>query len=145
MESSVKCKNLFGLLNRTAVFLSESYKRNAVWKDKIGDKNLKRLKKISNTRWWSKSKALETIFISYKDQTNELYSALLIVLHTISTDTEFDGKTSSEAQSLLNAWTTFETLILSFIFMFIFQHLTPASNYLQTKGIDFHQAFNIKY
>lgn len=144
-ESSVNCKNLFGLLNRTANFLSESYKRNAVWKDKIGKNNFKKLKKISNTRWWSKSKALETIFDSYRDQTNELYSTLLLVLYTISTDIkgDFDGKTSSEAQSLLHSWTNFETLILSFIFMFIFHHLTPASNYLQTKGLDFHQAFHI--
>lgn len=140
----VKCKNLFGLLNRTAVFFSESYKRDSVWKEHQGN-DFRTLKKICNTRWWSKAKALEVIFVSYQNISNELYSTLLSALKYIACDNvnEFDGKTSSEANSLLSAWTSFETLILSKSFLRIFEILTPASNYLQTAGLNFQVAFKI--
>lgn len=139
-----KCKNLFGLLNRTAVFFSESYKRDSVWKEHQGN-DFRRLKKICNTRWWSKARALEVIFGSYQNISNELYSTLLTALKYIASDelNEFDGKTSSEADSLLNSWTSFETIVLSLIFLQIFEILTPASNYLQTAGLNFQVAFKI--
>ncbi|KAF2893769.1 hypothetical protein ILUMI_12404 [Ignelater luminosus] len=48
----------------------------------------------------------------------------------------------THARSLLDAWTSYETLVLAFTFIAVFQHLTPASNYLQTQGLDINQAFN---
>lgn len=142
-ENIVKCKTFFGLLNRTACFMTESYKRHSVWKGKLNEGKFKSLKKISNTRWWSKAKALETLFGSSSDQSNELYTTLLVVLHFIATSNNFDAKTSSEAQSLIGSWVGFETLNIAFLYLKIFEILTPASNYLQTKGLDFNQAFHI--
>ncbi|KAF2905272.1 hypothetical protein ILUMI_00904 [Ignelater luminosus] len=49
----------------------------------------------------------------------------------------------TDARSLLDAWTSYETLLLVFTFMAVFQHLTPASSYLQTQDLDINRAFNI--
>ncbi|KAF2900742.1 hypothetical protein ILUMI_05444 [Ignelater luminosus] len=120
----------------------DSYKRDALWKTQLGNK-IRLLMKICNTRWWSKAKALQTIFGSINYHENELYSILLVVLYTIPVSDDFDGRTSSDARSLLDTWTSYETLVLAFTFMAVFQHFTPVSNYLQTQGLDISQAFNI--
>ena len=64
-------------------------------------------------------------------------------MHAIGNGQNFDNTTCSKAQSLLECWPKFETILLAFIYLKLFQHLTPASNYLQTKGLDFTQAFHI--
>lgn len=142
-ESCLASINLFGLLNRTSCYISDSYKRMIIWKEKLGENNLKRLKKICSTRWWSKARALEVLFGSYFDQKNETYSTILIVLFSIHTSNEFDSKSRSEAKSLLDSFTKFETVVVAFTYLRLFQFLTPASNYLQTKGLNFQQAFLI--
>ncbi|XP_063820331.1 zinc finger MYM-type protein 1-like [Pseudophryne corroboree] len=141
-------KSLFGLLEKTACFFSESYKRLSVWKEQVskqrhGQEKLSRLKKIGDTRWWSKPRALSTIFGSASDQSNELYSTRLYCLEYISLSPEYESKIISKAEYLLHGWTRHETLLVSFMFMQIFEIVTPVSDYLQTAGLDILQAWRM--
>lgn len=97
-KSSVQIKSYFGLINRVACFLFESYKRISVWENvcKNSSKS-KKLKKIVETRWWSKSNAINTLFRNYHNQKDEVYSIVLAVLKEISDSTDFNEKTCSEA------------------------------------------------
>jgi len=54
---------LFSLFNEVAVFFKESYKRMDVWKNTVGENIKKKLVSIGMTRWWSKEKSLQTIFV----------------------------------------------------------------------------------
>lgn len=144
----VSCvKSFFGLLEMTAVFFTDSYKRSAVWTQQVsshhGHEKLARLKKISNTRWWSKPRALSTLFSSLADQTKELYSTMLVCLEHISTSVHFDKNAINDARSLLHSWTRYETLLVAFLFMQIFEIVSPVSDYLQTLGLDILQAWRM--
>lgn len=68
-ESCKMAKDFLGLLNSTAVFISESHKRMSEWtkvnkeiSEAEGHELLRHLQKINTTRWWSKDKALRSIF-----------------------------------------------------------------------------------
>uniref|UniRef100_A0A803KFL2 DUF4371 domain-containing protein n=1 Tax=Xenopus tropicalis TaxID=8364 RepID=A0A803KFL2_XENTR len=144
----IHVKSLFGLLEKTACFFSESYKRLSVWTEQVssqrhGQEKLLRLKKIGDTRWWSKPRALSTIFGSCSDQSKELYSTLIYCLEHISLSPQFDSKVVSEAKYLIYGWTRYETLLVSFLFMQIFEIATPVSDYLQTSGLDILQAWRM--
>lgn len=144
IQSSIKIKSYFGLLNRVACFISESHKRMELWEKLYKKENrVKRLVKIGDTRWWSKSKSVFNLFGSFENQSNEMYSVLLMVLYQIANSTDFDAKTCSEARSLLENCCKFETILISFFMMRLFSYLTPASKYLQTEGIDLFQACHI--
>ncbi|OCT97145.1 hypothetical protein XELAEV_18009368mg [Xenopus laevis] len=80
----IPVKLLFGLLEKTACFFSESYKRMS-----------------------------------------------------------FDSKVVSEAKYLIHGWTRYETLLVSFLFVQIFEIATPVSDYLQTSGLDILQALRM--
>jgi len=59
-------EHLFGLIEQSAVFLTDSHKRMTTWMSVTGEKHsahekLYRLQKIGATRWWSKEKALSSI------------------------------------------------------------------------------------
>lgn len=58
--------NLIIIYQKTAVFISRSYKRSNFWKttlqEKVGHKKLRKLKKIGETRWNSQDEALKAIF-----------------------------------------------------------------------------------
>ncbi|XP_060846214.1 SCAN domain-containing protein 3-like [Rhopalosiphum padi] len=59
-------ENLFGLVETSAVFLSDSHKRMSAWMaitkvKHVAHNKLYRLQKIGVTRWWSKDKALSSI------------------------------------------------------------------------------------
>ncbi|CAH0557837.1 unnamed protein product [Brassicogethes aeneus] len=68
-DSTVKllqAENLFGLVEESALFLSSSHKRMAVWEKETKRKHTAhdkfyRVQKIEATRWWSKHKALSSI------------------------------------------------------------------------------------
>lgn len=67
IDSTKAVKDFFGLLQTTAVFISESHKRMTIWTEvnrdcTEGHQLLRRLQKVNCTRWWSKNRALESIF-----------------------------------------------------------------------------------
>lgn len=75
-KCNIASQNLFGLLQKTAVFFSESHKRSNIWKDilfekQIGHDKMRKLQKLSNTRWNSKDKALKTIFHSWSEDSSK--------------------------------------------------------------------------
>uniref|UniRef100_H3A7Q5 DUF4371 domain-containing protein n=1 Tax=Latimeria chalumnae TaxID=7897 RepID=H3A7Q5_LATCH len=142
-----EAKSLFGLLHRTAIFISESHKRMDAWKADTGDASsaakFKRLQKIGETRWWSKYKALKHIFRTFEDSSEALYATLVHTLIFLSTSEKFDSKTSSEASSLLENFVKFQTVLTAFMFLKMFETLDLTSKYLQTKGLDYMSAWSM--
>ena len=135
----LEAKNLYGLIESTAVFMRNSYKRMNVWKgfaDKIGEDSLRRLKKIGDTRWTSKYQALEAIIGCFGTLNPQHLVLLLVVLHYIATSEEFEPKVAYEANNLRNHWMNFKVLLVAIVYSRIFQVCTPVSKYLQTNGMD---------
>lgn len=104
-ECCLNAENLFGLVQQSATFLSDSYKRMKVWRDlsKLSHDKLRKLNLISATRWWNKDKAFSSI-IQFND-TNMKSSRFLLFIHffleIISSNSKFDTKTKFTARSLL--------------------------------------------
>jgi hypothetical protein len=143
-------QDLFNLLQKTAVFFSDSYKRTGIWKnylskDQTGNDKLRKLQKLGTTRWNSKDAALKCIFGSWfvSGETSDRYNVLVESLHFLDTDSSIDSNTSSDARFLLEKWTSFEYILTSFIFLEIFHYTTPASKYLQSKELDFITVINL--
>ncbi|KAF0708975.1 zinc finger MYM-type protein 1-like, partial [Aphis craccivora] len=131
-KCNIVSQNLFDLLQKTAVFFSESHKRTDVWKhilsiNEKGSNKLRKLQKLGNTRWNSKDVALKTIFHSWSEDNNkrDRFFYLLISLHTLGYDEKYikDTKMASEARALLMKWSSFE-------------------NILETEGLDYIMAWN---
>ena len=123
MTDAITCcleaKNLYGLIESTAVFMRNSYKRMNVWKgfaDKIGEDSLRRLKKIGDTRWTSKDQALEAIFGCFGTMNPQHLVLLLVALHYIATSEEFEPKVSYEANNLRNHWLNFKVLLVAIVY-----------------------------
>lgn len=146
--TSISCilsaKNVFGLLQTTHTFCSESYKRTLEWEkstDRLkGREKLIRFEHLGKTRWYSNDKSLTKIFGSYHEQKTSIFESLLKFLHNVKVGKTFDSKTSYEAAALLGNWTKMENLITAFVFLKIFDILGPLSKYLQTTGLDIHVA-----
>lgn len=144
VSESVSCvtsaKNLFGLLETTRNFCSESYKRVIEWEKTTaglkGRKKLIRFEHLGKTRWYSKEKALTKIFGSFSEPKTEVFHCLLKFLFEIKMSDSFDSKTSFEASALLENWLKMETILTAFVFLQIFEILGPFSKYLQTEGLD---------
>ena len=135
----LEARNLYGLIESTAVFMRNSYKRMNVWKgfaDKIGEDSLRRLKKRGDTRWTSKDQALESIIGCFGTLNPQRLVLLLVVLHYIATFEEFEPKVAYEANNLRNHWMNFKVLLVATVYSRIFQVCTPVSKYLQTNGMD---------
>ncbi|CAH0549851.1 unnamed protein product [Brassicogethes aeneus] len=62
LKDNLQASNLFSLLNTTASFFRESYKRMDIWSSISEDQNRKKLGLIGTTRWWSKEKELVKVF-----------------------------------------------------------------------------------
>ncbi|KAE9542505.1 hypothetical protein AGLY_003366 [Aphis glycines] len=129
-NSTECCQNaemLFGLVQQSATFLSDSHKRTKVWSDltkkihKCHDK-LRKLNLIGATRWWSKDKALTSI-IQFNEPNIENFQFLLFIyflLQIISKDSKFDAKTKFTARNLLKLWSKFEVIFTAAIYIDIF-------------------------
>ena len=75
---SIKAEKLFGLVQQVAIFLSDSCKRMSVWQNltqttKKGHEKSYRLNRIDATRWWSRDKALSSVFELPENILNILY------------------------------------------------------------------------
>jgi hypothetical protein len=142
-------KDFLGLLQTTAVCLSQSYKRMQVWKkinkdSTTGNQLLRRLQKVNATRWWSKDRALQSILDDPSVPLNDSkkFLTLLICLHTIGNLEDFNADATFQANSLLANWCKFQNILVAFVFRDMFNSSTPTSKYLQTNGIDLLTASN---
>ena len=105
------------------------------WKDNT-DTN-KRMNLIGDTRWWAKDVALTKIFGNFEDSTQSLYVELLMTMEEIRTSNVGNHSSNAyQAQNFITNLTSFETILMSKIFLRIFAITTPLSKYLQTVGLD---------
>ncbi|XP_068122030.1 zinc finger MYM-type protein 1-like [Hyperolius riggenbachi] len=143
----VPAVSLFGLLSNLSTFFNESYKRMKLWEDQIkkktGSSKLKRLEHIGRTRWSSRARALRKLFGSFDDHSKELCSDLLIILKQVSESHDFRTSVRHEALKLGENLCKFETILVAFTFVRIFDITTPVSDYLQSTGLDFIQAWRM--
>lgn len=154
-DSTVKllqAENLFGLVEESAVFLSSSHKRMAVWEKETKRKHtahdkLYRVQKIGATRWWSKHKALSSIvdeeFLISENSVNSVKFFNFISVFKEISDGSFDSKSRFTARNLISQWSKFENLFLSFVLLDLFLVTSPVSKYLQSKTIDYALAWNL--
>ncbi|KAL4098359.1 hypothetical protein QTP88_022988 [Uroleucon formosanum] len=156
MEDSTKkiveAENLFGLVEQTAVFLSDSYKRMEVWKSVTGKNHsghnkLYILQKICTTRWWSKEKALSSIIDKeFTTKTDLLKESKLITLLQFLIEINngnFNSSTKFMARTLIEKWSLFRTILISFVLLDIYSITTPVSIYLQSKSLDYLKAWSM--
>lgn len=139
---SKESKLVEGLIQETANYIKDSYKRMDVWLNTIKTvKNYSELKRpqlYSSTRWWSKEKSLNHIL----NEPLDLY-VLLKVLNTIVNSGSFDNKAVSGAKMLIKSWCNYRTVLSALLLKELFSYLKPPTDYLQTKGLDVHQALSI--
>jgi hypothetical protein len=148
VENILAVKNLVGLLQSTATYISDSCKRMNVWTDIhntecTGSTKLMKLQKIGNTRWWSKQAALKGILGSYDEPQTGYFCLLRKVLSIMKSSPLFESKATFEANVLLEKWATFETLLTAFLMLRVYSILHQASQYLQTTGLDYLTAWNM--
>lgn len=146
----LQSENLFGLVQETAVFLSTSCKRMAVWqketkKEHRGHAKLYKLHKIGATRWWSKHKALSSIvdeeFLVDSEKKFKLIQVIKVLLNI--SNGRFDSQTRFMARNLISLWSTFENVFMAFVLLDIFLVTSPVSKFLQSKSIDYARAWDL--
>ncbi|XP_050064310.1 uncharacterized protein LOC126553187 [Aphis gossypii] len=106
-------EDLFGLVEQSAVFLSDSHKRMETWTSitsvrHTGHDKLYRLQKIGATRWWSKDKALSSVMdlqlniVEIDEEVdNAKFTTLLTFLTTVCHG-NFNSQSKFIAKSLIN-------------------------------------------
>lgn len=140
--------SFFNVLQETQVFMKESFKRLQKF---IEENPSFKLEAIGMTRWRSRSNATTKIFGRIDDwdgaekqlPTKLVYLELVVALTKISNSPDFNSKIRSEAEGLLNKFVSFDTILIAMMFLQIFKITTPLSDYLQTKNLDFVQAFRL--
>ena len=125
-------RNMFGVVQRAAVYFGESAKRMAyldaaLTATSTGDRPAhQRLKKHCQTRWIEQADALGVF--------QELYGAVLEALGTMATDC--DSNTSSAALQLTTLITGFPFLIALTTAATLLEYTKPLSVILQRSGLD---------
>nr|CAD7443921.1 unnamed protein product [Timema bartmani] len=61
----------------------------------------------------------------------------------IENSQQFNPKVRNEANALLQKFLSFETIMVAMMFLLIFKITTPLSDYLQTKNLDYAQAWRL--
>jgi len=133
---------IFWIIRKGSSIYWKFLKRTSKWIEKLeqlveGRETLRRLQKIGITRWWAKDKALETIFDVNR------YVVLLKTLYSIAYSDQFESKVSFEAQSILQIFLKFDTILVAFVFKSLFKYTTPVSKYLQTVSLDYLTAHQL--
>jgi len=123
-------RNMFGTVQKTAVFFSESAKRMNYLEEAISEvhdgSERVRLKKHCSTRWVEQADAL-CVFV-------QLYNAVVVALDRIQK--ECDGHTASSANVLCSAICQFGFLVALVTAEFILNYTKPLSVLLQKSGLD---------
>jgi hypothetical protein len=133
--------SLFQLLNACAAFFRESYKRMDVWIDHQQKSRYQRLNLIGETRWWAKESALKKVFGNFDDPNSSLFIELICALQELASSDAFNAKIRDTAQTLLDKFIKFETVVTAKLYLRIFKLTGSLSNYLQTTGMDILQAY----
>lgn len=153
--TSLASITFFNLLQSLHVFFAVSYKRMAIWEkafeDYAGQGCMQRLTSLGETRWRAKHNAATKIFGTYDDtfddndsgSSTRLYHTLVVCLNKISNCSQFTGQHRSEAKALQDKLLDFEMILTAFIYLRIFKHTTPLSDYLQTAGLNYVQAWRM--
>ncbi|XP_031353775.1 uncharacterized protein LOC116178426 [Photinus pyralis] len=139
--------SFFGLLQEAQVFLNESLKRQQKYKE---ENPAFKLGAIGATRWRSRSDACVKIFgridnwvLEQSQPPKYVFYELAVALHSMSLSNEFNAKVRAEASGILGKFLNFETIVIAMTFLQIFKITTPLSDYLQTKNLDYAQAWRL--
>ncbi|XP_025405010.1 uncharacterized protein LOC112679433 [Sipha flava] len=108
------CMSFFNLVQEAFVFFKESYKRIDFWIK--GD-------------------------LSPENESKFAYIQLLVALYEISISNQFNSKIRNDSLSLMKKFCSYETVLVAMMFLQIFKITTPLSDYLQTKHLDYIQAW----
>lgn len=140
--SNVTCEStsLFGLLNSIAVFVRESYLRMNKWEE---NSKFKFISNIGDTRWWSKDRCLTKVFGLYSFPKEALFVDIIQTLNDIYLSDKFNQEIRFKAQMYRDSLLKYETVLTANIYLQIFSSTTPVSLYLQSKGMNVIQAFNM--
>ncbi|XP_074030798.1 uncharacterized protein [Leptinotarsa decemlineata] len=143
--------SFFSIMQETQVFLKDSIKRLDMFRKQNPEY---KLEAIGATRWRSRSNAATKIFgridmwTSSEEQSSNtakpnkhIYLELVLALFKISHSADFNAKVRHEATALLKKYLDFETVLVGMIFLQLFKITTPLSDYLQTKNLDYAQAW----
>jgi len=142
------CMSFFNLVQESYVFFKESYKRLAVYNKE--NPSLKLAASVA-TRWRSRNYAIVKIFgridfwiksdLSTENESTFFYIELLVALYEISISNQFNSKIRNDSLSLMKKFCSYETVLVTMMFLQIFKITTPLSDYLQTKNLDYIQAW----
>jgi len=145
-------ENLFGLVGTSAVFLSDSHKRMSAWMaitkvKHVAHNKLYRPQKAGVTRWWNKDEALSSIIDinlieNNQNVENSKFVTFLEFLISVNGG-NFNTSSKYMALSLIGNWSKFETIFMLTLFIDIFSVTSPVSKYLQTKSINYLQAWTM--
>lgn len=149
-DSCSEAINLFGLLDRLAVFFSQSYKRMGMWKqnvikNSVGSEKMLRLQKIGQTRWWSRDVALNNVFDPLFTPTKEKHRFITVIkaLLAVANGKDFDLGAKSEALNIINNLLKFETILTAYVFQSLFVLSSTASSCLQSKKLNYTQGYKL--
>lgn len=153
-KTCLEAENLFGLVEQSAVFLSDSHKRMSYWKKCTGTNHsshnkLYTIQKIGATRWWSKDKALSSIIdihlysISENNEINNSKFVTFLQFLMGILRGNCNNATKFMAKTLLEKWSNFETIFIASLILDIFSASTPLSAYQQTKSLNYQQAWSM--
>ncbi|CAI6359595.1 unnamed protein product [Macrosiphum euphorbiae] len=115
---------------RTATFYECQKNLNVGTKSKD---RIRKIKNVSDTRWTSHDRVISVI--------HDKFDALIDTLNILSSST--DRVTSSNARIFLQTISSFNFILILKLVGRIFSITTPTSCYLQSKNIDFIQAFQL--
>uniref|UniRef100_A0A2S2QRP4 Zinc finger MYM-type protein 1 n=1 Tax=Sipha flava TaxID=143950 RepID=A0A2S2QRP4_9HEMI len=142
------CMSFFNLVQEAFVFFKEFYKRLAVYHKE--NPSLKLAASVA-TRWRSRNDAIVKIFgridfwikgdLSPENESKFAYIQLLVALYEISISNQFNSKIRNDSLSLMKKFCSYETVLVAMMFLQIFKIITPLSDYLQTKHLDYIQAW----
>lgn len=133
-------------MEKLAVFFRDSYKRMGVWRDmitkcQIGSAGQKRLQMVSSTRWSSRGRALVRMFGGWQNPNASIYPIVIRCLTYLRNSEKQNSFTRTQAADLRDKLLSYEIILTAMVFLSIFQFLTPLSDYLQTAGMDYSQAW----
>lgn len=138
VSGNIKAQDLFGNLEKIFVFICSSKKKVSIYeenqKKRYPHQQIKRVKRVSTTRWMSHSYALNTVL--------ETLDALLDTLEEIRSS-QNDRMTCSEAGGLFTYFTSQNFLYTAWTFKQIFDILSPLNSILQSVDLDILAAMDL--
>ncbi|VVC35453.1 Hypothetical protein CINCED_3A014240 [Cinara cedri] len=139
-ESCLLAENLYGLLEETARYLYCNIFYQITGEQHKTHAKLYRIRKICETREWSKHKALASIIDPEEDvlESCKFCNFHLFLVEVIGGS--FDSKTKFTAHTLLETWSQFQTSFAAMIILNLFSITSPVSKFLQSYALDYLRA-----